>query len=277
MKLATVRTESGTAAAIVSDDAVSLLSYHDAGAALRAAPMNAMDQARTGAELDVQEVTFAPPVPHPSKIICVGLNYRDHVEEMGRELPTAPTCFAKFAGALIGATDTIEMPPAEVSDSVDWEVELTVVIGSPVRNATAAEAMGAIAGYTVLNDVSMRDWQTRSIQFLAGKTWEHCTPVGPWIVSTDVLGDGSGLAVSCEVNGVNKQLSNTDHLVFGAVDLVQDLSKVITLEPGDLIATGTPGGVGAGRNPKEFLEDGDVLTTTIEGIGTLTNRCRRPD
>ncbi len=275
MQLATVRTSSGTAAAIVDADAVSLLSYEDAAAALRAAPMSALEQARTGTELAVDEVTFAPVVPQPSKIICVGLNYRDHVEEMGREVPTAPTCFAKFAGALIGATDTIEMPPAEVSNSVDWEVELTVVIGSPVRNATAVEAMAAIAGYTVLNDVSMRDWQTRSIQFLAGKTWEHCTPVGPWIVGTDVLGDGSGLGVSCDVNGVNKQSSNTDHLVFGAVDLVQDLSKVITLEPGDLIATGTPGGVGAGRDPKEFLQDGDVLTTTIEGIGTLTNLCRR--
>lgn len=274
MKLATVRTTAGTAAAIVDDDSVNLLSYDDAGSALRSAPMSALGQARTGIELGLDEASFAPVVPEPSKIICVGLNYRDHVEEMGRDLPTAPTCFAKFAGALIGATDTIEMPPADVSNSVDWEVELTVVIGSPIRNATASEAMAAIAGFTVLNDVSMRDWQTRSIQFLAGKTWEHCTPVGPWIVGTDVLGDGSGLDVSCDVNGVNKQASNTDNLVFGAIDLVQDLSKVITLEPGDLIATGTPGGVGAGRDPKEFLHDGDVLTTTIEGIGTLTNPCR---
>ena len=167
------------------------------------------------------------------------------------------------------------MPAVEVSDSVDWEVELTVVIGSSVRNASASEARAAIAGFTVLNDVSMRDWQTRSIQFLVGKTWENCTPVGPWIVGTDLLGDGSGLEVACSVNGVSKQLSNTDHLIFNAVDLVQDLSKVITLEPGDLIATGTPGGVGAGRDPKEFLQHGDVLTTSIEGIGTLTNRCRR--
>ncbi|MGI9609787.1 MAG: fumarylacetoacetate hydrolase family protein, partial [Acidimicrobiia bacterium] len=275
MKLATVRTMSGTAAAMVDDESVSLLSYDDAGSALRSAPMSALGQARTGIELGLDEVTFAPVIPEPTKIICVGLNYRDHVEEMGRELPTAPTCFAKFAGALIGASDTVEMPAADVSNSVDWEVELTVVIGSPVRNATANEAMAAIAGYTVLNDVSMRDWQTRSIQFLAGKTWEHCTPVGPWVVGKEVLGDGSGLGVSCEVNGITKQSSNTDNLVFGAVDLVQDLSKVITLEPGDLIATGTPGGVGAGRDPKEFLQDGDVLTTTIEGIGTLINPCRR--
>lgn len=275
MQLATVRTASGIAAALVDDDSVSLLSYEDAGAALRAAPMASLGQARTGTELGLDEVTFAPVIPKPSKIFCVGLNYRDHVEEMGREVPSAPTCFAKFAGALVGATDAIEMPPADVSNEVDWEVELTVVIGSSIRNATADQAMAAIAGYTVLNDVSMRDWQTRSIQFLAGKTWEHCTPVGPWIVGTDILGDGSGLSVFCDVNGVNKQSSNTDHLVFGAVDLVQDLSRVITLEPGDLIATGTPGGVGAGRDPKEFLQDGDVLTTTIEGIGTLTNPCHR--
>ncbi len=272
-RLATIVVDGGTAAALVDGDAVSLLGYRDAGDALRSAPIDRLDQARTGDERSISDVVFAPVVPNPSKIVCVGLNYRDHVLEMGRELPAAPTCFAKFSAALIGATDNIEIPPVEVSDAVDWEVELCVVIGSPVRNATAAEAIASIAGYTIMNDISMRDWQTRTIQFLAGKTWEHCTPVGPGIVPVSELGDGSGLAVSCDVNGVNKQASNTDELVFNAVDLVQDLSKVFTLEPGDLIATGTPGGVGAGRDPKEFLKNGDVVTTTIEGIGTLRNTC----
>jgi len=274
--LGTLRTDDGTTAALIEGDSVQPLGYSDAGEALRAAPMHALPQARTGDVLPLSEATFAPVVPQPSKIICVGLNYRDHVEEMGREVPDAPTCFAKFSGALIGATDNIEMPSADVSRSIDWEVELCVVIGAPVRNASATESMAAIAGYTVMNDISMRDWQRRTIQFLAGKTWEHCTPVGPWIVSAETLGDGSGLAVSCHVNGVEKQSSNTDNLIFNAVDLVQDLSKIITLEPGDLIATGTPGGVGAGRNPEEFLNDGDVVTTTIEGIGSLVNACERP-
>lgn len=274
MKLGTIRTAEGTTAALIEDGTVAALGYSDAGDALRAAPLGSLAQARTGLEWGLDEVSFAPLVPNPSKIICVGLNYRDHVEEMGREMPAAPTCFAKFSGALIGATDDIEIPSPDVSAAVDWEVELTVVIGSSIRNASAASALQSIAGYTVMNDISMRDWQRRSIQFLAGKTWEHCTPLGPWLVGTDELGDGSGLAVSCEVNGQSKQSSNTDHLIFTAVDLVQDLSKVITLEPGDIIATGTPGGVGAGREPQEFLTTGDVVTTTIEGIGTLTNTCR---
>ncbi len=274
MKLGTVRTETGTAAALIDDETVAILGYRDAADALRAAPLSALGQARTGIELGLNDVAFAPLVPNPSKIICVGLNYRDHVEEMGREVPDAPTCFAKFSGALIGATDDIEIPTPDVSAAVDWEVELTVVIGSAIRNASATEALQAIAGYTVMNDISMRDWQRRSIQFLAGKTWEHCTPLGPWMTGTDELGDGSGLNVSCEVNGVIKQSSNTDHLVFSAVDLVQDLSRVITLEPGDIIATGTPGGVGAGRDPQEFLKNGDVVTTTIQGIGSLENTCR---
>ena len=275
MKLGTIRTDAGSSAVLIDDDTVAELGYTDAGDALRAAPLASLHQARTGREWGLPEVSFAPLVPNPSKIICVGLNYRDHVEEMGREIPAAPTCFAKFSGALIGATDDIEIPSADVSAAVDWEVELTVVIGASVRNASASTALQSIAGYTVMNDISMRDWQRRSIQFLAGKTWEHCTPLGPWLVGADELGDGSGLAVSCDVNGVNKQSSNTDHLIFTAVDLVQDLSKVITLEPGDIIATGTPGGVGAGRDPQEFLKNGDVVTTTIEGIGSLTNTCRQ--
>ncbi len=275
MKLGTIRTETGTAAALIDDGTVAELSYVDAGHALRAAPLGTLGQARTGVELGLDEVSFAPLVPNPSKIICVGLNYRDHVEEMGREVPSAPTCFAKFSGALIGSSDDIEIPSPDVSAAVDWEVELTVVIGSSVRNASSTAALDAIAGYTVMNDISMRDWQRRSIQFLAGKTWEHCTPLGPWLVGTDELGDGSGLDVACEVNGVTKQSSNTDHLIFTAVDLVQDLSRVITLEPGDIIATGTPGGVGAGRDPQEFLKSGDVVTTTIEGIGSLVNTCRQ--
>ncbi len=280
MKLATIRTNGNshatggdTAAALIDGDEAILLSYTDAGTALAAASLASLDQATTGESIPLERVRFASVLPHPGKIICVGLNYADHIAEMGNEAPAAPTCFSKYAGALIGHGDDIHLPPSDISAMVDWEVELTVVVGSPVRNASAVEAQAAIAGYTVMNDISMRDWQKRTSQFLMGKTWEHATPLGPWIVGTDELGDGSGLAVSCSVGGVSKQQSTTDELVFSAIDLVQYISTVITLEPGDIIATGTPGGVGFGRNPKEFLNDGDVVETTIEGIGTLTNRC----
>ncbi|NNF55563.1 MAG: fumarylacetoacetate hydrolase family protein [Acidimicrobiales bacterium] len=273
MKLATLRTTAGTTAALIEEDDAILLSYSDAGAALQAAPFAKLGQATTGESIPLAEAQFAPVVPRPSKIICVGLNYADHIAEMGNAPPSAPTCFAKFADALVGATDRIHLPDPMISAMVDWEVELAVVIGASVRHASVSEARRAIAGYTVLNDISMRDWQKRTSQFLLGKTWEHATPVGPWITGADELGDGSGLAVRCSVNGITKQQSNTSELVFGAVDLVSEISKVITLTPGDIIATGTPGGVGFGRDPQEFLADGNILETEIDGIGKLTNHC----
>ena len=151
---------------------------------------------------------------------------------------------------------------------------MAVVIGTEIRDADATEALGAIAGYSVLNDVSVRDFQRRTTQFLAGKTWEGMTPLGPALVTTDELGDGSGLAIRCEVDGVVKQDSNTRELVFNAVDIVQDLSRIITLEPGDVIATGTPGGVGTARTPPEYMTNGTELRTVIEGIGECVNVCR---
>ncbi len=217
---------------------------------------------------------LAPLISDPDKIVCVGLNYAEHVAEMGRALPTHPTYFSKFSGALIGARDDIELPKPDVSVAIDWEVELAIVIGAPARHVRAADALDHVAGYTICNDVSVRDWQTRSVQFLAGKTFEHTTPLGPVMTTADVLGDGSGLAVRTEVDGVTKQSSTTDELVFGVADLVADLSTIITLLPGDIIATGTPSGVGAGRDPQEWLTDGAELVTSIEGIGTMRNRCR---
>ena len=157
---------------------------------------------------------------------------------------------------------------------VDWEAELALVIGTETRHASAAEASAAIAGYCILNDLTARDWQRRTSQFLAGKTFEGLTPVGPELVSADEVGDGRGLAIGCEVAGEVKQAGNTSELVFGPVDLVQDLSKTITLEVGDIIATGTPGGVGFARDPQEFLRPGSVVRTTIQGLGELRNTCR---
>ena len=215
-------------------------------------------------------------VTAPDKVVCVGVNYLDHIEEMGRDRPSAPTYFAKFANSLIGATDDLVLPPIDVSTHIDWEVELAIVIGSPVRHASPSEALAAVAGYTVMNDGSVRDYQRRTTQFLAGKMFEGLSPLGPVLVGVDELGDGSGLEIRSEVDGVVKQQSSTSELCFNVVDIVQDLSAITTLMPGDVIATGTPGGVGAARTPPEWLTDGAVLRCSIEGIGATENRCVLP-
>ena len=274
MQIGTVRTDSGTRAARLEEDHIVLLDAPDAGSVIRA---DQLDDAATalGPSFSLAAAHWTLPVPDPDKIICVGLNYREHIAETGRQEIDHPTYFAKYRGALIGDEDDIHLPPESVSSSIDWEVELCVVIGRAGRHIDAASALDHVAGYTVLNDVSVRDWQNRSGQFLAGKTFEHTTPIGPVITTTDELGDGTGLRVTTTVDGAIKQDSNTDQLVFGVPQLIQDLSTIITLQPGDLIATGTPSGVGARRSPPEWLTDGAELVTTIEGIGELRNRCVR--
>lgn len=275
MEFVTLRHDGGTRAGRVEGDVVVLLDAPSVKEIL--VEPDGLSQAGSvdgGETVPLEEADLAPVVPFPDKIICVGVNYRDHIAEMGREPPGHPTYFAKYARALIGANDDIVLPGADLSTSVDWECELALVIGKPTRNVEGAAALDAIAGFCVLNDVSVRDWQRRTTQFLAGKTFEGLTPVGPALVTTDQVGDGSGLALSTTVNGVVKQASNTSHLVFNSVDIVTDLSRVLTLDPGDVIATGTPGGVGAARTPPEFLRPGDQLVTTIEGLGQLVNRCR---
>jgi acylpyruvate hydrolase len=275
MRLATIRTATGTRAVRLDgtgpgDTAVET-GDADVRALLERPDWPAHAAAAAGPSHPVDGLDYAPLVPSPEKIVCVGLNYRDHVLEMGHELPEYPTLFAKYAPALIGAHDDILLP--RVSDKVDYEAELTVVIGRPVRHASRAEAAAAIAGYTVLNDVSVRDYQNRTGQFLQGKTFERSTPVGPWLVTPDELPEG-GLAISSVLDGATMQDSTTDELVFGAVDLVVYLSEILTLNPGDIIATGTPGGVGHARKPPVHLTDGAVLVTSVAGVGELRNTCR---
>ncbi len=275
MRLATIRTPGGTRAARVdpiTGDATLL-----EGSSLRAV----LDQPGwrhsiptiEGPVLASDDVRFAPVVPDPDKIICVGVNYRAHIEEMGREIPAHPTYFAKYRRALIGAYDSIRLPDSDVSTMIDWEGELAIVIGQPARNASPSEAAAAIAGFCVLNDVSARDWQRRTIQFLAGKTFEAMTPVGPWITTSDEVGVSPSLDIRTEVDGVTKQSSNTSDLVFGPVDIVQDLSRIITLDPGDIIATGTPSGVGFARSPQEFLGPGSTVSVIIDTLGSVRNIC----
>ena len=210
-------------------------------------------------------------VPRPAKVLCIGLNYVKHIQEVGAAQPEYPTVFAKYARALIGDGEPIMMP--SISTRVDWEVELVIVIGRPARNVDANQAAAAIAGFTVGNDISARDLQGRTSQWLQGKTCESTTPVGPWMATADETGVAPDLAISCAVDGVERQNSRTSDLLFKPVDLVVYLSQILTLDPGDLIFTGTPGGVGQGLVPPVFLEAGQTVTSSIEGIGTLTNRC----
>jgi acylpyruvate hydrolase len=217
------------------------------------------------------EASFAPLIPQPSKVLCVGLNYRAHILETGRDLPEYPTLFAKFAQTLLGAGDDLVLPA--VSDRVDWEVELGVVIGRPIYRASPDEAAAAIAGYTVTNDVSMRDWQNRTLQWLQGKMFERSTPVGPYLVTGDEVGGAADLEVRCEVDGAVMQQSRTSDLLFGPAEIAAYASQVITLLPGDLLLTGTPGGVGNARKPPVYLRPGQTLRTVIEGVGECVNRC----
>ena len=269
MRLATIRTEGGTTAARLDGDVLVPLDAADVGEVLAA---GGLGRPRAGAApVPAAEADFAPVVPRPGKIICVGLNYRAHILETGRDLPQYPTLFAKFADTLTGARDDLVLP--SVSEKVDWEVELGVIIGRPVYRATAAEAEAAIAGYTVVNDVSMRDWQRRTLQWLQGKMFERSTPAGPYLVTADEVGSAPDLEVRCEVDGVVMQQSRTSDLLFGAAEIVAYASQAVTLRPGDLIATGTPGGVGNARKPPVYLQPGNVLRTWIEGLGECVNQC----
>lgn len=208
-------------------------------------------------------------LPNPRTFVCVGLNYHDHAEETGAELPAAPIIFAKHPASIVGPDAAIELPPE--SDEVDYEVELGIVIGKRVHRATREDALEAVAGYTIVNDVSARDWQRRTSQWMTSKSFPGFGPVGPAIVTADEFDLDAGRRVHLRLNGRTMQDSTTDQLIFSVVDLIVHLSSVWPLEPGDLIATGTPGGVGFTRQPPVFLAPGDVVEAEIEGIGTLRN------
>jgi acylpyruvate hydrolase len=270
VKLATIRTGGATVAGRVEGDEVVELDAADVGAVLRRPGWTEWAAAADGPRHSLEHADFAPLIPTPDKIVCVGLNYRSHILETGRELPSYPTLFAKFRGSLVGANDEVML--AGVSDRVDWEAELAVIIGVPARHVSEEDAPAHIAGYAVLNDVSVRDWQNRTLEWLQGKTWEKSTPLGPYLVTPDES-PGPSREISCEVDGEQMQKADTADLLFGPAALVSYISTVITLEPGDVIATGTPSGVGAGRG--QFLADGSVMVTRIAGLGECRNVCRK--
>jgi len=218
------------------------------------------------------EVKIEAPVQKPGKIICVGHNFRKHIQEMGREIPTHPVIFAKFANTIIGPEDDIPYYP--ISEQLDYEMEFAFVIGKQVRNVSEEDALDYVAGYTIANDVTYRDIQRRTLQWLQGKTVDGSLPLGPHLVTADEIGDPAGLEMVLKVNGEVRQSTNTDDFVFNVPKLVSFLSGLLTLEPGDLILTGTPGGVGFAMNPPQFLKDGDVVTIEIEKIGVLENKVK---
>ncbi|MES2748298.1 MAG: fumarylacetoacetate hydrolase family protein [Bacteroidota bacterium] len=225
---------------------------------------------------EMDEVTFLAPIPKPRKnIIGIGLNYTEHVAESARtldttgKLPQKPIIFSK-PPTTVTATNTEIIKNTKLTEQLDWEVELAVVIGKKGKYVAKADAMDYVFGYTVINDISARDCR-REGQWIVSKGQDTFAPMGPILVTKDEIKDPHNLNLSLKVNGVEKQNSNTKFLLFNINDLIEDLSTVFTLEAGDIIATGTPSGVGAGRNPQEWMYDGDVVEATVEGIGTITN------
>jgi acylpyruvate hydrolase len=222
------------------------------------------------AAFPLSEATVRPLVPRPGKIICVGLNYKAHIAETNRDESDYPVLFTKFATSLVGAYDTIACPPE--SEAIDYEGELAVVIGAPARRVSTDRALDFVAGYTVANDVTMRDYQYRTHQWLQGKAWDASTPLGPALVTPDEAGDPGALSLRTVVNGEVVQEATTDLMIFPIPTLVSVISEFTTLEPGDVILTGTPAGVGFRREPKLLMGDGDVAVVEIEGIGRTENR-----
>jgi acylpyruvate hydrolase len=270
MRFATIRTADGTTAARLEDQTLIPLTATSVSELLQTGLDSASD--RVGASpVPVPEADFAPVVPAPGKIICVGLNYRMHIAETGRETPEYPTIFTKYPDALLGPGDDLVIP--SVSDRVDWEVELGVIVGQPIRRASKAQARASIAGYTVTNDVSMRDWQRRTLQWWAGKNFEASTPAGPYLVTPDELDNVDDLEVRCEVDDEIMQQSRTSDLLFSPADILSYVSQIVTLRPGDLVLSGTPGGVGDARKPPVYLQPGNVMRTYIEGLGECVNTC----
>jgi 2,4-diketo-3-deoxy-L-fuconate hydrolase len=222
------------------------------------------------AEHGLDEVTLGPPIPRPGKIVCVGLNYRDHAQETGQPLPEVPLLFAKFPNSITGPESVIEVP--SMTKALDWEAELAVVIGVNARDLPASSALTAVAGYMNMNDVSARDVQIgEGGQWTRGKSFDTFAPTGPYLVTAEEIEDPQDLAVACWVNGETVQSGTTADMIFPVAELIAFISQSLTLEPGDIIATGTPAGVGMARAPQLFLDEGDEVVVEVEGLGRLVN------
>jgi 2-keto-4-pentenoate hydratase/2-oxohepta-3-ene-1,7-dioic acid hydratase in catechol pathway len=282
MRLATIQTPSGPRAAVRQGDAFvdlhatdpilpgSIRQLLEAGPAALKAAAEAAAKANA-VRFPADAVKLLPPVPDPHKIVCLGLNYRDHAMETNAPIPKEPVLFSKYATALIGQGEPIVLPP--VSQEVDYEAELVIVVGKRGRNLRAENASGYVAGYTIGHDVSARDWQLKKDQrqWMVGKTFDTFAPTGPVIVTADEVPDPHALPIRLRLNGQTMQDSNTRQMIFPVPAVLAYLSQVFTLEPGDLIFTGTPPGVGIARKPPVYLKGGDVVEVEIEGLGVLRN------
>jgi 2-keto-4-pentenoate hydratase/2-oxohepta-3-ene-1,7-dioic acid hydratase in catechol pathway len=282
MRLATIQTGYGPRAAVLvggsyvdihgtdSSLPASMRQIIAGGPALRRAIEQAVKETKA-AVYAADQVKLLPPVPDPRKIICVGLNYKDHAAEGGVPIPKEPVLFSKYATALIGHGDNIVLPP--VSTEVDYEAELVIVVGKGGKNIAAKSGADHAAGYTIGHDVSARDWQLKKDgkQWMVGKTFDTFAPTGPVLVTADEVPNPHNLAIRLRLNGKTMQDSSTSQMVFRVGDILAYLSQVFTLEPGDLIFTGTPPGVGFARKPPVFLKGGDVVEVEIEGLGVLRN------
>lgn len=229
--------------------------------------------AAAGEAIPIDQVTLLPPIPDPGKIICIGLNYRSHAEEFGLELPKAPTIFAKFRNALTGDRQTVRLPAA--SEKVDYEAEVAFVIGRRAGEVPVESALDHVAGYTLLNDLSARDLQFLTPQWMPGKVFDGSAPCGPCLVTPNEAGPHDSIEVAMELNGEQMQSSHTGDLIFSVPELVSQLSHWMTLEPGDIISTGTPSGVGSARKPRIWLKDGDEMTVSSTQLGELRTTVRR--
>jgi len=220
-------------------------------------------------DLSLDDLVFAPVIPNPDKIICVGLNYRDHVAETGRTVTEMPALFARFAGSQVGHLEPLVKP--KVSDEFDYEGELAIVIGKKGRHIPAVRALEYVAGYSCYNEGSVRDWQRHTSQYLAGKTFAGTGGFGPWLVTADEIPDPSRLTLETRLNGKVVQHTTTDLMITNVPELIAYISTILPLSPGDVIVSGTPGGVGLKRNPPLFMQPGDVAEVEISGIGVLRN------
>lgn len=273
MKLSTIRYNGMTyAARQEGDEHVVLDGFSDVGALLRHPEWADIATARGGERLQASDVELAPVIPSPGKIICVGANYQSHIEEMGAEVPQYPTLFAKYPEALIGASDPIDLPAED--DLIDWEAELAIVVGTGGRRIPEETAARHIAGFSIANDISMRGYQFRTMQWLQGKTWENSTPLGPVLVTPEEM--PSAAVIRTVLDGEVMQESSIDDLLFSPEQLVSYISTILTLNAGDVILTGTPSGVGFGMDPQRFIREGSTVETSIEGIGVLRNRAQQP-
>jgi 2-keto-4-pentenoate hydratase/2-oxohepta-3-ene-1,7-dioic acid hydratase in catechol pathway len=283
MRLATLSTSAGPRACVRhGDDYVDLLAADSSLPAtvrgIIAAGGDALGAARRAAEKGKQrtpaaEAKFLAPVPDPNKIICLGLNYRDHALESGAAIPNEPVLFSKYTTALTGHREPIVLP--KVSSKVDYEAELVIFMGKRGRHIAVEKAMQYVAGYSVGHDVSARDWQFKGEpkQWMSGKTFDTFAPVGPDLVTADEVPDPHALPIRLKLNGELMQDSTTKQLIFGVPEIIAYLSIIMTMEPGDVIFTGTPPGVGAARKPPVFMKPGDVAVVEIDGLGVLENPC----